>query len=214
MGLKVGVVGVGPVGDRIIRVVKDRSFPVDGELIVMATSEREETLAGQTFLVRKIDASLFDELDVAFFAGKEGAKGASVLWGQVATQKGCVVVDNGGDFRMHPDYTLVVPEVNMDAVTPEDKHICSPNCSTIQMVVALAPLHRAFRLKLPGASAPPHNIRRSKVHPARDYISPSCGEDASESIGSFIHSFSSAQRVICNVTSETLGGIFNNPSIT
>ena len=60
---------------------------------------------------------------------------------------GAVVVDNGGDFRMHPDYPLVVPEVNMDAVTEQTRHICSPNCSTIQMVVALAPLHRAARIK-------------------------------------------------------------------
>jgi aspartate-semialdehyde dehydrogenase len=88
---------------------------------------------------------------VAFFAGREGAKGASVQWGPVATEKGAVVIDNGGDFRMFPDYPLVVPEVNMDAVDEAlargHKHLCSPNCSTIQMVVALAPLHRVARIK-------------------------------------------------------------------
>ena len=147
MSVRAGLVGVGPVGDRIIRVVREHGFPLEGELVVMATSEREETLAGEKFLVRKINADLFDDLDVVFFAGKEGAKGASVQWGTTATQKGCVIVDNGGDFRMHPDYPLVIPEVNMDAVTRDTRHICSPNCSTIQMAVVLAPLHRAFRLK-------------------------------------------------------------------
>ncbi len=146
MGLKVGLVGVGPVGDRIVRVLRERSFPVDGELIVMATSGREETLADETFKVRKIEASLFKGLDLVFFAGKEGARGASVQWGKTAVDEGCIVIDNGGDFRMVPGYPLVIPEVNMNDVTSETRHICNPNCSTIQMAVALAPLHRVSRL--------------------------------------------------------------------
>ncbi len=146
MGLKVGVLGVGPVGDRIIRVLRERKFPIDGELTVMATSAREEVLAGEKFQVRKIEAGLFKGLDLVFFAGKEGAKGASVQWGKVAVDSGCVVIDNGGDFRMYPEYPLVIPEINMDAVTAGTRYICNPNCSTIQMAVALAPLHRAARL--------------------------------------------------------------------
>ncbi len=146
MGLKVGLLGVGPVGDRIVRVLRERRFPIDGELLVMATSEREETLAGETVRVRKIEADLFRGLDLVFFAGKEGARGASVQWGKTAVEHGCVVIDNGGDFRMYPEYPLVVPEVNMDVVTPGIRYICNPNCSTIQMAVALAPLHRAARI--------------------------------------------------------------------
>jgi len=145
--MRVGIVGVGPVGDRIVRVLEERNFPVDGEPLVMATAERPEVLGGREFLVRETAAELFEGLDVAFFAGREGAKGASVEWGPVAVQAGAYVIDNGGDFRMHPDYPLVVPEVNMDAVTDKTRHIASPNCSTIQMVVALAPLHRAARIK-------------------------------------------------------------------
>ncbi|HEX3045534.1 MAG TPA: aspartate-semialdehyde dehydrogenase, partial [Bacillota bacterium] len=147
MGLRVGLLGVGPVGDRIVKVLRERRFPIDGALVVMATSEREEILAGETFQVRKIEANLFKGLDLVFFAGKEGAKGASVQWGKTAIDSGCVVIDNGGDFRMYPDYPLVIPEVNMDAVTRETRYICNPNCSTIQMVVALAPLHRIARLR-------------------------------------------------------------------
>lgn len=146
MGLKVGLLGVGPVGDRIVRVLRERRFPIDGDLVVMATSEREEILAGESFHVRQISADLFKGLDLVFFAGKEGAKGASVQWGKVALESGCVVIDNGGDFRMYPEYPLVIPEVNMDMVTADTRYICNPNCSTIQMAVALAPLHRVARL--------------------------------------------------------------------
>ncbi len=146
MGLKVGLVGVGPVGDMIVRVLKERSFPVDGDLVVMATSERDEILSGENYHVLKIKADLFKGLDLVFFAGKEGAKGASVVWSKTAVNSGCTVIDNGGDFRMFPGYPLVIPEVNMDAITAETRHICNPNCSTIQLAVALAPLHRASRL--------------------------------------------------------------------
>jgi aspartate-semialdehyde dehydrogenase len=146
MGLKVGLLGVGPVGETIVKVLRERKFPIDGDLTVMATSEREETLAGEVYTVRKIEESIFKGLDLVFFAGKEGAKGASVQWGETAVKSGCVVIDNGGDFRMYPNYPLVIPEVNMDAVTKNTRYICNPNCSTIQMVVALAPLHRIARL--------------------------------------------------------------------
>lgn len=145
--MRVGLVGVGPVGDRIVRVLQEREFPTDGELLVMATEQRPEVLGDREFLVRKTEAKLFEDLDVVFFAGREGAKGASIEWGHIAVAAGAKVIDNGGDFRMDPAYPLVVPEVNMDAVTDSTPHVTSPNCSTIQMVVALAPLHRAARIK-------------------------------------------------------------------
>jgi aspartate-semialdehyde dehydrogenase len=145
--VRVGLVGVGPVGDRIVRVVREHGFPLDGPLVVMANRARPEILDGREFDVKTAAPELFEGLDVCFFAGKEGAKGASVTWGAVAVRAGVKVVDNGGDFRMDPSYPLVVPEVNVDAVTEATPHICSPNCSTIQMVVALAPLHRAARIK-------------------------------------------------------------------
>jgi len=147
MGLKVGLLGVGPVGDRIIKVLRQRAFPADGEIKVMATSERDEVLASRTYHVEKIGADSFRGLDLVFFAGKEGAKGASLQWGEVALSSGCIVIDNGGDLRMRPEFPLVVPEINMDAVTRDTRYICNPNCSTIQMAVALYPLHKAARLR-------------------------------------------------------------------
>ncbi|MCL2752018.1 MAG: aspartate-semialdehyde dehydrogenase [Firmicutes bacterium] len=147
MGLKVGVLGVGPVGEHIVRVLGERKFPIDGEVTNMATSERTETIAGKTVNVQKVSADIFKGLDLVFFAGKEGAKGASMEWADVAVKSGCVVIDNGGDFRMYPNIPLVIPEVNMDAITKDTRHICNPNCSTIQMAVALYPLHKAARLR-------------------------------------------------------------------
>ncbi len=147
MGFRVGIVGVGPVGDRIYRVLKERDFPMDGKPVFMATRERTEKLADEEVLVREVSEEHFEGLDVVFFAGREGAKGASVQWGQVAVEAGAWVIDNGSDFRMSEGYPLVIPEVNMDAVTGENRHICSPNCSTIQMVVAINPIHRAAGIR-------------------------------------------------------------------
>jgi len=147
MGLKVGVLGVGPVGEHIVRVLGEMKLPVDGKITIMATSERTETIAGKTVSVQKVSADIFKRLDLVFFAGKEGAKGASMEWADIAVKSGCVVIDNGGDFRMYPNIPLVIPEVNMDSVTKDTKHICNPNCSTIQMAVALYPLHKAARLR-------------------------------------------------------------------
>jgi len=147
MGLKTGVLGVGPVGEHIVRVLGERKFPIDGEIMVMATREREEIFDGKPISVKKINADLFRQLDLVFFAGKEGAKGASMEWAETAVKSGCAVIDNGGDFRMYPNIPLVIPEVNMDAVTKNTRHICNPNCSTIQMAVALHPLHKAARLR-------------------------------------------------------------------
>ena len=147
MGLKVGVLGVGPVGEHIVRVLGERKFPIDGEICVMATRAREEIFDKKPISVKKISADLFKGLDLVFFAGKEGAKGASMEWADVAIKSGCAVIDNGGDFRMYPNIPLVIPEINMGAVTKDTRHICNPNCSTIQMAVALYPLHKAARLR-------------------------------------------------------------------
>lgn len=147
MAIKAGLVGVGPVGDRIYSCVKERGFDLAEPLRVMATRERTECLGGEEVAVKEISPELFEGLDVVFFAGREGAKGASVVWREVAVNAGAYCIDNGGDFRLDDDVPLIVPEVNMDAVSENTKFICSPNCSTIQMCVALAPLHKVARMK-------------------------------------------------------------------
>lgn len=146
MAIRAAIVGVGPVGDRIYSCLQERKFPLAEPPVVMATRARTEVLGGVEVEVKETATEWFQGLDVVFFAGREGAKGASVQWGQAALEAGAVCIDNGSDYRLYPDIPLVVPEVNMDHVTADTRFIASPNCSTIQMMVALAPLHRAARI--------------------------------------------------------------------
>lgn len=143
---KVGVVGAGLVGQKLVEVLEEREFPLE-ELRIMATSERKQEIAGRERQVIPACEEAFEGLDIALFAGTEGESGASQLYGWKAVERGVFVVDNGKDFRMDPRVPLVVPEVNADAIRNHQGFISNPNCSTIQMVVALAPLHRAAGLR-------------------------------------------------------------------
>ena len=110
---KVGLVGIGAVGTEMIKVLRQRQFPAS-EIRVLATRERDEVIAGETFHVLETKPESFEGLDIVLFAGTEGSKGASKMWGKVATEKGAFVIDNGDDFRMHDDVPLVIPEINAD----------------------------------------------------------------------------------------------------
>ncbi len=143
---RVGVVGAGMVGERLVQVLERRRFPME-ELRIMATSSRRQQMAGVEREVVETTEDAFDGLDIALFAGTEGETGASQLYGWKAVEKGVFVVDNGNDFRMDPRVPLVVPEVNPEAMRRHQGFISNPNCSTIQMVVMLAPLHRAAGLR-------------------------------------------------------------------
>lgn len=147
MALQVTVVGVGLVGEEIVRCLKERNFPCNWPPLVAATRERPETLAGEKLHVQETTAKVFDGADLVLFAGKEGASGASVTWRETAEKAGAICIDNGRDFRLAPDVPLVVPEVNADAIAPGTRFVACPNCSTIQLVVALAPLHRAVGIR-------------------------------------------------------------------
>jgi aspartate-semialdehyde dehydrogenase len=147
MALKVTVVGVGMVGDQIVSILKERNFPMEWPPKVCATRERSEVLGGENLLVEETSEDSFKGADMIFFAGREGAEGASVMWRSVAEEAGAISVDNGSDFRMDPNVPLVVPEINLGAIGPECKFIASPNCSTIQMVMALNPLHKVARIR-------------------------------------------------------------------
>lgn len=137
---RVGVIGAGMVGERLVAVVEERAFPLQ-ELRIMATSARRQEIAGRERDVIAACQEAFDGLDIALFAGTEGEAGASRLYGWQAVQKGVFVVDNGGDFRMDERVPLVVPEVNAEALRRHRGLVANPNCSTTQMVMALAPLH-------------------------------------------------------------------------
>ena len=137
----VAVVGVGAVGIEMLRVLRQRNFPV-AELRVFARSAREIAVDGQKYAVQTISPDGFNGIDIALFAGTEGEKGAAVTYAHEAVKRGAVVIDNGADFRMDPNVPLVVPEVNAKDIKEHKGIIANPNCSTIQMVVALWPIYK------------------------------------------------------------------------
>lgn len=142
----VAVIGVGVVGIEMLRVLRQRNFPV-GQIRVFARSARDIEVDGHKYSVKAISQDGFNGVDIALFAGTEGEKGAAVTYAKEAIKRGTVVIDNGADFRMDPKVPLVVPEVNARDVKKHKGIIANPNCSTIQMVVALWPIYKKAGIK-------------------------------------------------------------------
>ncbi|MFA5411426.1 MAG: aspartate-semialdehyde dehydrogenase [Candidatus Omnitrophota bacterium] len=142
----VAVIGVGAVGIEMLRVLRQRNFPV-GELRVFARSARDIEVDGENYAVQAISPEGFVGIDIALFAGTEGEKGAAVTYAREAVKRGAVVIDNGADFRMDPNVPLIVPEVNAKDIKKHKGIIANPNCSTIQMVVALWPVYQKAGIK-------------------------------------------------------------------
>ena len=150
MGYKVAVVGAtGNVGQELLNILSERNFPAD-EIFAVASSRslgREVSYGDDKVLkCQALDDFDFKGVDLALFS-----PGASVskVYAPKAAAAGCVVIDNTSEFRMDPDVPLVVPEVNPEAIKGYKTKgiIANPNCSTIQMVVALKPLHDAAKIK-------------------------------------------------------------------
>jgi aspartate-semialdehyde dehydrogenase len=150
MGYRVAVVGAtGNVGREMLTTLAEREFPVD-EVVALASSRSigSEVSFGEDDVLRVLDLDGFDfkNIDIALFS--PGAK-VSAVHAPRAAKAGAVVIDNTSHFRMDPDVPLVVPEVNPEAIARYTKRniIANPNCSTIQMVMALKPLHDLARIK-------------------------------------------------------------------
>lgn len=150
MGYKVAVIGAtGNVGREMLQTLAERDFPAD-EVIALA-SERSvgrEVSFGDKGTLKVKDLAKFDFKGVDIAVSSPGAK-VSAVHSPRAAAAGCVVIDNTSHFRMDPDVPLVVPEVNPQAIAGYKKKgiIANPNCSTIQMVVALKPLHALAKIK-------------------------------------------------------------------
>jgi len=138
----------GVVGREMLSILAQRNFPVGGIRLLASERSAGEKLAfkGKDEVVRLLSEETFEGMDIGLFS--PGAK-VSAVYAPVAAKAGCVVIDNTSHFRMDPDVPLVVPEVNPEAIADYKKKniIANPNCSTIQMVVALKPIHDAFRIK-------------------------------------------------------------------
>ncbi|MBI3597010.1 MAG: aspartate-semialdehyde dehydrogenase [Nitrospirae bacterium] len=143
----VAVVGAtGAVGQEMVEVLQERKFPVKELRLFASERTAGETLTFQdrSLTVQLLTKDAFTGVDIALFsAGEE----VSREYAPVAVSAGAVVIDNSAEWRMKPDVPLVVPEVNPEAAFRHHGIIANPNCSTIQMVVALKPLHDAARIK-------------------------------------------------------------------
>ena len=145
--MKVAVVGAtGMVGNVILKVLEERNLPVS-ELIPVA-SERSvgKTIEfkGNSYKIVGLNAAVSMKPNIALFsAGGD----TSLEWAPKFAEVGTTVIDNSSAFRMDLDKKLVVPEINARALTKQDKIIANPNCSTIQLVLALAPLHKKYKMK-------------------------------------------------------------------
>ena len=142
--MRVAVVGAtGMVGNVMLEVLRERQFPVS-ELIPVASEKsvgNQVVYNGESYSVVGLETAVAMHPDIAIFsAGGE----TSLVWAPRFAEVGTTVIDNSSAWRMDPTKKLVVPEINGNALTAEDKIIANPNCSTIQLLLALAPLHRAY----------------------------------------------------------------------
>ncbi|MBQ6577779.1 MAG: aspartate-semialdehyde dehydrogenase [Bacteroidales bacterium] len=143
----VAVVGVtGLVGQRMMQVLEERNFPVTEFLPVASERSvgKKVVFAGKEYVVIGADEAIARKPELAIFSA--GA-GASKELAPKFAAVGCRVVDNSSYWRMDPDKKLVIPEINPDVLTPDDYIIANPNCSTIQMLLPLAPLHKKYHIK-------------------------------------------------------------------
>ena len=146
--VNVAVVGAtGMVGNTFLKVLEERNFPID-KFYVFASKKSagsEIQFKGNKYIVEELNEQSFDrDIDIALFsAGGD----ISLKYAPIAASKGVIVVDNSSTWRMDPNVPLVVPEVNPDDVTWNKGIIANPNCSTIQAVVALKPLHEKYKIK-------------------------------------------------------------------
>ncbi len=145
--MKIAIIGAsGLVGQKILQVMQERGFHADE--ILLAASERsvgkQLTYNGNAITICSISEVLEKSPEIAMFSA---GGSVSKKWAAEFASRGCTVIDNSSAWRMNADVPLIVPEVNAGLLTKTDKIIANPNCSTIQLVHVLAPLHRKYKLE-------------------------------------------------------------------
>ncbi len=145
--MKLALVGAtGMVGEVMLKVLQERNFPID-ELLLVASERsvgKEISFKGKSHKVIGLEDAVAAKPNIAIFSA---GGNTSLEWAPKFAELGTTVIDNSSAWRMEPDKKLIVPEINAYLLTIEDKIIANPNCSTIQLVMALAPLHKKYRMK-------------------------------------------------------------------
>ncbi len=145
--MKLAVVGAtGLVGQEVLKILEERNVDYDTLLPVASarSAGNEIVCKGKTWIVITLEEALAQKPDVAIFSA---GGSTSLEWAPKFEEAGTIVIDNSSAWRMDPDKKLVVPEINGDQLRIDDRIIANPNCSTIQMVLALAPLHAKYGIK-------------------------------------------------------------------
>jgi aspartate-semialdehyde dehydrogenase len=145
--MKIAVVGAtGLVGSEILQVLEEHNFKFDEILLVASPKSvgKKQLFKGKEYTIIGMDDAISRKPDIAIFSA---GGGTSLEWAPKFTEVGTIVVDNSSAWRMNPANKLIVPEINADTLRIDDRIIANPNCSTIQMVVALAPLHYEYKIK-------------------------------------------------------------------
>ena len=145
--MRIALVGVtGMVGEIMRNVLEERNFPITEFLPVASARSVGKTISfqGKDYSVIGLEDAVAQAPDFALLSA--GGQ-TSLDWAPKFAAVGTTVIDNSSAWRMHPDHKLIVPEINADQLTPDDKIIANPNCSTIQMVMALAPIHKRYGIE-------------------------------------------------------------------
>lgn len=145
--MRIAIVGAtGMVGEIMLKVLAERNFPIT-ELIPVASEKsvgKTISYKGVDYVIKSMEEAVKMRPQIALFS----AGGAIALeWGPKFAEVGTTVIDNSSAWRMNPDVKLIVPEINANTLSADDKIIANPNCSTTQLVMALAPLHKRFTIK-------------------------------------------------------------------
>ncbi len=145
--MRIAVVGAtGMVGTVMLKLLEERNFPIK-ELMPVASSRsvgRELVFKGKLHRIIGLDEAVATKPDIAIFSA---GGSTSLEWAPKFAEAGTTVIDNSSAWRMDPSVPLIVPEINAHILTKKDKIIANPNCSTIQMVMALAPLHKKYQMR-------------------------------------------------------------------
>ena len=145
--MKLALVGAtGMVGEVMLKVLQERDFSID-ELLLVASEKsvgKEISFKGKNYRVIGLEEAVAAKPNIAIFSA---GGSTSLEWAPKFAAVGTTVIDNSSAWRMEPDKKLIVPEINANLLTKDDKIIANPNCSTIQLVMALAPLHKKYRMK-------------------------------------------------------------------